>query len=116
MAIGSHTVSHPILSRLDAASARREMADGRDALEAIVRQPVMLFAYPNGKPGTDYTAAHVQIARELGMSAAVSTARGAARGGDSVHELPRFTPWGRTPSRWGWRLAGNFFTRRAITG
>jgi peptidoglycan/xylan/chitin deacetylase (PgdA/CDA1 family) len=111
MGIGGHTVSHPILAGLDDATARREIADGRDMLEGIVRQPVRLFAYPNGKPNVDYTAAHVRMTKELGFAAAVSTAPGAARAGDSPYQLPRFTPWDRTPARWGGRLARNLFTR-----
>ena len=111
MGIGGHTLNHPTLARLDDVEARREIAAGRDALEALIRQPVTLFAYPNGKPGSDYTAAHVGIARYLGFSAAVSTAWGAARIGDSLYELPRFTPWGRTAFEWAWRLAQNFRTR-----
>jgi peptidoglycan/xylan/chitin deacetylase (PgdA/CDA1 family) len=111
MGIGGHTSNHPTLAGLDDVEARREIAEGRDALEALTRQPVKLFAYPNGKPGSDYTAAHVGIARNLGFSAAVSTAWGAARIGDSLYELPRFTPWGRTPFEWAWRLAQNFRTR-----
>jgi peptidoglycan/xylan/chitin deacetylase (PgdA/CDA1 family) len=110
MGIGSHTLSHPILARLDDGSARREIADGHDMLAAIVRQPIKLFAYPNGKPRQDYTAAHVRIARDLGLSGAVSTAPGSAHVGDSLHELPRFTPWGRTSLAWGWRLAQNLRT------
>jgi peptidoglycan/xylan/chitin deacetylase (PgdA/CDA1 family) len=111
MGIGGHTVSHPILTALDDATARREIADGRDLLEGIVRQPVRLFAYPNGKPNVDYTAAHVRMTKELGFAAAVSTAPGAARAGDSPYQLPRFTPWDRTPARWGGRLARNLFRR-----
>jgi peptidoglycan/xylan/chitin deacetylase (PgdA/CDA1 family) len=113
MGVGGHTASHPILASLDETTATREIAEGRDTLEGIVRQPVKLFAYPNGKPDVDYTAKHVQITRALGFAAAVSTAAGAARAGDSPFELPRFTPWDRTPVRWGGRLARNFFTRVA---
>lgn len=116
MGIGGHTATHPILARLDAASARREMADGRDALEARLRQPVTLFAYPNGKPGEDYTAAHVRMARDVGFTAAVSTAHGAARIGDSIFELPRFTPWDRSPLRFGLRLARNLVRRASGVG
>ena len=111
MGIGAHTVSHPILARLDDATARREIADGRDALVAIVRAPVRLFAYPNGRPNVDYATRHVEMARELGFTAAVSTAAGAARAGDSLFELPRFTPWDRSPVQWGMRLARNLLTR-----
>jgi peptidoglycan/xylan/chitin deacetylase (PgdA/CDA1 family) len=107
MGVGGHTMTHPILAQLDDAAARREIADGRDALAAIVRQPITLFAYPNGKPNVDYRAVHVQMAKTLGFAAAVSTAWGAARTGDTLHELPRFTPWDRTPLRYGARLARN---------
>ena len=107
MGLGGHTMTHPILARLDDKTARREIVEGREALEGIVRQPVRLFAYPNGKPGIDYTAAHVRMAKDLGFAAAVSTAPGAARAGDSLYELPRCTPWGRTPSRFGVRVVAN---------
>ena len=110
MGLGGHTANHPILTRLDDATARREIGEGREALQGIVRQPVSLFAYPNGKPGIDYAAVHVRMAKECGFAAAVSTAPGAARSGSSAHELPRFTPWGRDPLRWGAHLARNFFT------
>ena len=117
MAVGGHTVSHPILARLDDAQARREVAEGRDALEAMVGQPVRLFAYPNGKPDVDYCARHAKLAQSLGFAAAVSTAWGAARMGDALHELPRFTPWDATPLRWGARLARNLLVapQRAVT-
>jgi len=113
MGIGGHTVTHPILSRLGASRAKREIADGRDELETIVRQPVRLFAYPNGKPGVDYTAEHVSMVRELGFDAAVSTAWGAARSAHSAFELPRFTPWDTTSFKWGVRLFRNYFATPA---
>src|SRR4030095_4887925 len=70
MAIGAHTVTHPILARLDHAEALSEIRAGREALEAIIGARVGLFAYPNGKPGRDYGPAHVAMVRELGFSAA----------------------------------------------
>ena len=111
MGIGGHTMRHPILASISDDEARNEIAGGRDALEALVRQPVSLFAYPNGKPGTDYTAAHVSMVKDLGFSAAFSTSPGAATAKSSLYELPRFTPWDRTRARWAWRLARNLGTR-----
>jgi peptidoglycan/xylan/chitin deacetylase (PgdA/CDA1 family) len=108
MAIGGHTVNHPILARLDVAEARREMMEGKAALEAMTGEPVRLFAYPNGKPHEDYQAEHVALARELGFEAAVSTAWGARREPADVYQLPRFTPWDRDPLRFVVRLARNF--------
>lgn len=114
MAIGAHTCSHPILTRLDPASARREMADGRDRLEAMIDAPVRLFAYPNGKPGEDYDAHHVAMARELGFAAAVCTAWGNASAGADLFQLPRFTPWDRVPLRFHLRLVGNLLRRETL--
>jgi peptidoglycan/xylan/chitin deacetylase (PgdA/CDA1 family) len=108
MQIGGHTVSHPILARLDEAGARREIEQGRADLQAITGAPVRLFAYPNGKPGTDYLPRDAELVRKLGFDAAVSTVAGAARsGGASLHELPRFTPWDTARLRFGLRMARN---------
>jgi len=53
----------------------------------------------------------VAMARELGFDAALSTAPGAGRRGCDLFQIPRFTPWDRTSSRYGLRLALN--ARRA---
>ena len=111
MGIGGHTMRHPILAAIDHDLARAEIAGGRDALVGLLRQPVKLFAYPNGKPGADYVAAHVAMVQGLGFAAAVSTSPGAASAGSSLYELPRFTPWDRTRLRWGLRLARNLGAR-----
>jgi peptidoglycan/xylan/chitin deacetylase (PgdA/CDA1 family) len=107
MEIGGHTVNHPILARLDAAHARREIADGKAALEALVGAPLRSFAYPNGKPGQDYLAEHARMARELGFEAAVSTSWGAAGPASDLFQLPRFTPWDQGPGRFVLRLLQN---------
>jgi len=107
MGIGAHTVSHPILAKLPPEQAQREIGEGKQALEAMLGAPVTLFAYPNGKPGEDYLAEHVDMVRALGFEAAVSTARGAARKGPDMFQLPRFTPWDRSPRRFVLRLARN---------
>lgn len=109
--IGAHTVHHPILARLPAAEARREIADGKNALEAMIDAPVRLFAYPNGKPGQDYQAEHVAMVRELGFEGAVSTSWGAARPGSDLFQLPRFTPWDRDRLRFTLRMLRNLGRR-----
>lgn len=108
MEVGAHTCSHPILSRLSLAEAEREIADGRDHLEALLREPVRQFAYPNGKPGQDYLPdVHPGLVQRLGFDAAVSTAWGAARRGDDAYQLPRFSPWDLQPWRYQARLLHN---------
>ena len=107
MGIGAHTITHPILASADDGMARREIGAGREILEGLVRRPVRLFAYPNGRPTRDYRARHVAMVQEAGFTAAFSTAVGAATGADARFELPRFTPWGARPARWGVLLARN---------
>ena len=47
--IGAHTVSHPILSRLETAEeTEREILDSKITLERRLETPVTVFAYPNG--------------------------------------------------------------------
>ncbi len=113
MEIGGHTVRHPILARLDAAAARREIADGKDALEGLIGAPLRSFAYPNGKPGQDYLAEHARMARELGFEAALTTSWGAAGPASDPFQLPRFTPWDPRPGRFVLRMLQNL--RRAGT-
>lgn len=106
MTIGGHTRSHPILARL-ADGDHAEIEGGKADLEAILGSRLSLFAYPNGKPGTDYLACHAGMARDAGYAAAVTTAPGVARQGSDVFQLPRFTPWDRTALRFGLRMVAN---------
>ncbi len=116
MEVGSHTITHPILSRCHPAMVRQEIAEGREALEALVRRPVTLFAYPNGRPGWDYGPEHVAAVRNAGFRGAVSTGPGAARPGSDPFQIPRFTPWDQTPGRFAARLLLNARHRPALVG
>lgn len=113
MQIGAHTVSHPILATLDEAQARAEIQGSRQALMAITGEPVGLFAYPNGKPGQDYSAANAELVRSLGFDAAVTTAPGVSHAGSNLHQLPRFSPWRTDKWRFGQQLAANLQRRSA---
>lgn len=108
MQIGAHTVSHPILARLSADEARCQIGDSKRFLEDLLGERVGLFAYPNGKPGEDYSPATVEVVRNLGFDAAVSTQWGASRTGDDLLQIKRFTPWDKNKLRFGLRLLQNF--------
>jgi peptidoglycan/xylan/chitin deacetylase (PgdA/CDA1 family) len=110
MQIGAHTVSHPILSRLSAAAARKEVVDSKHALEELLQERVALFAYPNGKPHQDYGREAVEVIRQCGFDAALSTAWGSARRHDDPYQLPRFTPWDQSQTRFGLRMLRNLAT------
>lgn len=61
--VGSHTLTHPVLTRLGRAEARREITDGRDAVEDLVGHPVGGFCYPYGA----FRAEHVTMVRDAGF-------------------------------------------------
>ncbi len=102
--VGAHTVSHPILAKLPVDEMRREMKDSKEFLERLIGESIRLFAYPNGKPGEDYSADTIALVKELGFDAALSTVRGAATRDTDPFQIPRFTPWDRSKGRFGVRM------------
>jgi peptidoglycan/xylan/chitin deacetylase (PgdA/CDA1 family) len=70
--VGGHTVNHPDLSLLDYDECRREIVDGRDALQQMTQVPVETFAYPFGR----YGEAAVAAVRDSGFKAAVTIGSG----------------------------------------
>lgn len=111
MELGAHTQTHPILSRLETAAARHEIAGSREILGDWLGEPPKLFAYPNGRPGRDFSSRDVDLVRECGFLAAVTTAAGHARVGDDLMQLPRFTPWDRDMWRFALRCGLNLTVR-----
>jgi peptidoglycan/xylan/chitin deacetylase (PgdA/CDA1 family) len=107
MQIGAHTVSHPILARLSDTAARQEINDSRAFLQDLLGERIGLFAYPNGKPGEDYSPQTVDVVRQLDFDAAVSTTWGTTKTGDDLLQIRRFTPWDRSKWRFGLRLLNN---------
>jgi len=108
MEVGAHTVHHPILKSLPDDEARREIADSRSALEEITGSTVRSFAYPNGRPGDDYSDRDRNIVASLDFEYAVSTRQGVANVRSDLFQLPRFTPWDTAPTRWLSRLLTAF--------
>jgi len=70
--------------------ARRRFMRNKAALEAWTDRPVTLLAYPNGRPGEDYTPESVDIVRASGFAAAFSMRTGFATASQPRFELPRF--------------------------
>jgi peptidoglycan/xylan/chitin deacetylase (PgdA/CDA1 family) len=107
MQIGAHTVSHPILARLSGEEAKREIQNSKVFLEELLGERVGLFAYPNGKPGEDYSPQTVDTVRKLDFDAAVSTTWGVTSSGDDLLQIRRFTPWDKSKGKFGLRLLAN---------
>lgn len=105
--IGGHTVTHPILSRVDNTVAFEEILVGKNTLENICGAPVTTFAYPNGRLTADYTQDHAKFAEEAGFESAVTTEWGAADRATDPFQLPRFTPWDQRASKYLLRMGMN---------
>jgi peptidoglycan/xylan/chitin deacetylase (PgdA/CDA1 family) len=86
--IGSHTVTHPVLSALAPDKQRAELEQSRAQLEELLEKPVKTFAYPFGGQ-TDYTAETIRILRETGYDCACSYFSGVVRARTDRYQLPR---------------------------
>lgn len=107
MEIGGHTHTHPILNSIDDTTAEFEIGECKARLEHLLGTEIRTFAYPNGVPEKDFSERHKSIVRNTGYRIAVTTQAGYSRFGHDSYEIPRFTPWDRTPLRFFGRAAKN---------
>ena len=96
------------MATLNIDDAKSEIANSKKKLEAIIEKPVVNFAYPNGKPSIDYKDDHRDLVEESGYHSAVTTEWDFADCKSDRWQLPRFTPWDKTPLRFMVRLLLNY--------
>lgn len=106
--VGGHTVTHPILSKLSPEDAWTEIRAGKEALERILAREVRVFAYPNGRPGKDFTDADVQRVERAGFIGAVTTEWGCATPQADAFRVPRQGIWGTNKAKLWAQLIRNF--------
>lgn len=99
--IGGHTRSHPLLSRLAPRDALDEIGGGREELRAITGTDPLLFAYPNGRYGRDFSQAHCDIVKHCGFRFAFTTDIGWSSRRTDPFRLRRIAPWGTKRLRFG---------------
>jgi peptidoglycan/xylan/chitin deacetylase (PgdA/CDA1 family) len=97
--VGAHTVTHPALSTLPAASQRDEIQGSKTWLEEILDRPVNSFAYPYGGR-SDYTEVTINMVREAGFATACSNFPGLTKRPTDPLQLPRVN----SPNRNGVRF------------
>jgi peptidoglycan/xylan/chitin deacetylase (PgdA/CDA1 family) len=97
--IGAHSVTHPRLAKLDAAAARREMAESRDRIAQETGAAPRHFCSPVGDP-TSAGGREFALAAELGFESAVTTRPGMifSEHCDHFHALPRLSVNGKHQS------------------
>ncbi len=97
--IGSHTITHPLLSGLPRDETVHEVTSSRSELERRLGRAVDFFAYPNGT--FDLQALNVVRSHYL---AAVGTIPGFVHRGTDPHSLPRIPATAATLPLLAWRL------------
>lgn len=111
MEIGGHTVSHPIMAKLDVQSLDYELKENKVTLEQRLNTKIRFFAYPNGKPEIDYKIEQIQQVKNVGYKAAVSTQWGVVENTSDYFQLPRFTPWDNQPIKFMLRMLIMYYRR-----
>lgn len=85
---GSHTKSHPIMSKLTTSETRSELIDSKKVIERWTEKEVKHFAYPNGK-AEDYTEETKSELKKLNFASAFSLIRGTNNPDTDRYELKR---------------------------
>jgi len=83
--IGSHTLTHPILTKVGDERLQRELRDSKSQLEEVIGHQVDLFCYPNGDNDERVRS---EVAR-AGYLAAVTVVNGLNQMGDDPFALRR---------------------------
>jgi peptidoglycan/xylan/chitin deacetylase (PgdA/CDA1 family) len=104
--LGSHTVEHPILSRLDAEELRRELQDSRARISAETGRDASAIAYPNGG-ADDFTPEVCAAAAEAGYSLGFAVGDHFAERRDGPFSLRRWIISGhRSPEVFRYTISG----------
>ncbi len=104
---GAHTVSHPILSTLDATTQENEIKESRQRIAEATGCEPTTFAYPNGSVN-DYDHHSVEIVQRLGFKAACTTRRGSNPPDGNPYSLRRLGIGSDSNAIVDARLAGLF--------
>jgi peptidoglycan/xylan/chitin deacetylase (PgdA/CDA1 family) len=82
---GSHSLTHPFLTKIDRSGREEEIKDSKSALEDLLGEEVQYFCYPSG----DYDAGVAEAVKDAGYAAALTCDRGSATVFDDPLTLPR---------------------------
>jgi len=85
VAFGSHTLTHPFLTRINPSVMAREISESKTELEDLLGEEIAFFSYPDGK----YHSEAVRAVKAAGYRAALTCDRGSAIRSDDPLLLPR---------------------------
>lgn len=101
---GAHTVTHPILTKIDELRAVAEITDSKKQLESVLESEISFFAYPNGCWGKDIGEEHLKMVESAGYKNAFTMDEGLVTRSSNPFLLPRYLPWEKSPLRFMIRL------------
>lgn len=88
VSFGSHTVSHPILTKIPLKKAEFEIYESKKILEENLGIPIRFFSYPNGDYG-DFSEEIKEIVRDSGYICACTTIPDRSNGDCDIFALRR---------------------------
>ena len=87
---GTHTVTHPILTKIEKSEAEKEIVDSKKRIESMLKKPVTTFCYPNGQ-AQDFDENIINIVKNNGFRCAVTTIEGKVESSKNIYALRRIT-------------------------
>lgn len=108
VSFGSHTLSHPILTRISKEEVLRELATSKRVIEGRIDREIDFLAYPNGQP-EDFDESVKVSARAAGYKGAFTTIHGWNGPGMDPFEIRRFTIHGAVARRSDGRFSSAMF-------
>ena len=88
--VGSHSETHPYLSKLDSSSLKNQVAGSKQRLEQMLNNKVTAFCYPYG----DFNDEIKEAVREAGYKLAVTVHTDISSKKDDLYQLPRINVYG----------------------
>lgn len=65
--VAAHSCSHPVFKTLTPDEVNRELTESKTVLEALLDEPITMFAFPYGEPGVAFGPEHVEAAAQAGF-------------------------------------------------
>jgi peptidoglycan/xylan/chitin deacetylase (PgdA/CDA1 family) len=85
---GSHTVNHPILTKIGSDQAKYEISQSKKEIETKIGKAVLHFSYPNGER-SDFDERIQRFVKDSNYISACSTINGTNTLKDDVFSLKR---------------------------
>jgi len=85
IAFGSHTVTHPILTKLNLTQVEQELGNSKKIIEENLGVPCHFFAFPNG----DFNQETIETLKRLGYVCACTQTFGSNQNGTDLFRLKR---------------------------